>query len=173
MSHTNLFEDDASSLDEVAPSIFDEDEEEDDATTSTGNPRSELAMLQLEIPTQSASARTPLHASLCALRDAGFQCDVNVVVQDQRYPCHRLLLAACSDYFKTLFTVGLGDSAADECRLQGVRPQIFKYFLEFAYRGAYEVDREDLPSADPRAWALVPYGPRGEGSKNGTHRLSQ
>ncbi|XP_063067429.1 zinc finger and BTB domain-containing protein 7C isoform X2 [Engraulis encrasicolus] len=57
----------------------------------------------------------PNHSNevLCSLneqRRAGLLCDVLLIVQDQEYPTHRSVLAACSQYFKKLFTVASTDS---------------------------------------------------------------
>ncbi|KAI2586790.1 ZBTB7C isoform 21, partial [Pan troglodytes] len=53
----------------------------------------------------------PNHSSevLCSLneqRHDGLLCDVLLVVQEQEYRTHRSVLAACSKYFKKLFTAG-------------------------------------------------------------------
>uniref|UniRef100_A0A8C9XWM3 Zinc finger and BTB domain containing 7C n=1 Tax=Sander lucioperca TaxID=283035 RepID=A0A8C9XWM3_SANLU len=56
----------------------------------------------------------PNHSSdvLCSLneqRREGLLCDVILIVRDQEYRTHRSVLAACSQYFKKLFTVANAD----------------------------------------------------------------
>ena len=38
------------------------------------------------------------------LRKLNALCDVELVVDFERFPAHRVLLASCSDYFRAMFT---------------------------------------------------------------------
>lgn len=50
------------------------------------------------------------------LRKNNTLCDVTLCVEKQEFPAHRIVLAACSDYFCAMFTRGVSDSlTCDEC----------------------------------------------------------
>ena len=42
--------------------------------------------------------------SMNQLRKLNALCDVELVVDYERFPAHRVLLASCSDYFRAMFT---------------------------------------------------------------------
>ena len=41
------------------------------------------------------------------LRKSNTLCDVILQVENQDFPAHRIVLAACSDYFSAMFTSGV------------------------------------------------------------------
>lgn len=89
----------------------------------------------------------PNHSSdvLCSLNEQrrdGFLCDVVLVVKDQEYRTHRSVLAACSQYFKKLFTVAMGDGDPSHhgvYELDFVAPESLTAILEFAYTSTLTV----------------------------------
>ncbi|TNN81765.1 Zinc finger and BTB domain-containing protein 7C [Liparis tanakae] len=92
----------------------------------------------------------PNHSSdvLCSLNEQrrdGLLCDVVLVVRDQEYRTHRSVLAACSQYFKKLFTVGAADGgdqrhhAATVYEIDFVAPDPLTAILEFAYTSTLTV----------------------------------
>ncbi|XP_010891092.2 zinc finger and BTB domain-containing protein 7C [Esox lucius] len=92
----------------------------------------------------------PNHSSdvLCCLneqRRAGLLCDVVLIVRDQEYRTHRSVLAACSQYFKKLFTV-----ASDRSDQHGVyeidfvAPESLTAILEFAYTSTLTVTASNV-----------------------------
>ncbi|XP_068430429.1 zinc finger and BTB domain-containing protein 7C [Clinocottus analis] len=102
----------------------------------------------------------PNHSSdvLCSLneqRRQGLLCDVVLIVRDQEYRTHRSVLAACSQYFKKLFTVvtdgggggGGGDhhhAAAAVYEIDFVAPDPLTAILEFAYTSTLTVTASNV-----------------------------
>uniref|UniRef100_UPI00398F8568 zinc finger and BTB domain-containing protein 7C isoform X1 n=2 Tax=Pristiophorus japonicus TaxID=55135 RepID=UPI00398F8568 len=91
----------------------------------------------------------PDHSSelLCGLneqRQDGLLCDVVLIVKDQEYKTHRSILAACSKYFKTLFTT---DTLADQhnvYQLDFVTPEALSAILEFAYTSTLTISSSNV-----------------------------
>ncbi|XP_061603262.1 zinc finger and BTB domain-containing protein 7C isoform X2 [Phyllopteryx taeniolatus] len=97
----------------------------------------------------------PNHSSdvLCSLNEQrrnGLLCDVVLVVRDQEYRSHRSVLAACSHYFKKLFTVANGEDgghhhaaaptpSAAIYEIDFVAPESLTAILEFAYTSTLTV----------------------------------
>ncbi|XP_038600320.1 zinc finger and BTB domain-containing protein 7C [Tachyglossus aculeatus] len=80
----------------------------------------------------------PNHSSevLCSLneqRHDGLLCDVLLIVQEQEYRTHRSVLAACSKYFKKLFTAGALADQPYVYEIDFVQPEALAAILEFAY----------------------------------------
>ncbi|KAL0965878.1 hypothetical protein UPYG_G00287040 [Umbra pygmaea] len=92
----------------------------------------------------------PNHSSdvLCCLneqRRAGLLCDVILIVQDQEYRTHRSVLAACSQYFKKLFTVTSdGSDRHDMYEIDFVAPESLTAILEFAYTSTLTVTTSNV-----------------------------
>ncbi|KAM4808375.1 zinc finger and BTB domain-containing protein 7C [Rhinophrynus dorsalis] len=91
----------------------------------------------------------PNHSAevLCALnelRQDGLLCDVILIVQDLEYRTHRSVLAACSKYFKKLFTTG---SLLDQpyiYEIDFVKPEAFSAILEFAYTSTLTITTSNV-----------------------------
>ncbi|KAM8961240.1 zinc finger and BTB domain-containing protein 7C [Pelodytes ibericus] len=91
----------------------------------------------------------PNHSSdvLCGLneqRHDGLLCDVILIVQDQEYRTHKSVLAACSKYFKKLFTTG---SLVDQpyiYEIDFVKPDAFSAILEFAYTSTLTITASNV-----------------------------
>ncbi|XP_067902512.1 zinc finger and BTB domain-containing protein 7C [Heterodontus francisci] len=91
----------------------------------------------------------PDHSSelLCSLneqRQHGLLCDVVLIVKDQEYKTHRSILAACSKYFKTLFTA---DTLADQhnvYQIDFVTPEALSAILEFAYTSTLTISSSNV-----------------------------
>ncbi|KAG7241094.1 hypothetical protein INR49_025837 [Caranx melampygus] len=96
----------------------------------------------------------PNHSSdvLCSLNEQrrdGLLCDVILIVRDQEYRTHRSVLAACSQYFKKLFTVATADArdhhpAAAMYEIDFVAPESLTAILEFAYTSTLTVTASNV-----------------------------
>lgn len=96
----------------------------------------------------------PNHSSdvLCSLNEQrrdGLLCDVVLIVRDQEYRTHRSVLAACSQYFKKLFTVATTDggdppNAAAVYEIDFVAPESLTAILDFAYTSTLTVTTSNV-----------------------------
>lgn len=97
----------------------------------------------------------PNHSSdvLCSLNEQrrdGLLCDVVLIVHDQEYRTHRSVLAACSQYFKKLFTVATTTDGRDQHRtaavyeIDFVAPESLTAILEFAYTSTLTVTASNV-----------------------------
>ncbi|XP_067114500.1 zinc finger and BTB domain-containing protein 7C [Osmerus mordax] len=94
----------------------------------------------------------PNHSSdvLCCLNEQrrdGLLCDVVLIVRDQEYRTHRSVLAACSQYFKKLFTVandGGSEHHTAVYEIDFVAPESLTAILEFAYTSTLTVTASNV-----------------------------
>uniref|UniRef100_A0A674E822 Kelch-like family member 32 n=1 Tax=Salmo trutta TaxID=8032 RepID=A0A674E822_SALTR len=91
-----------------------------------------------DFPTRLCQSKSHQDSVLSALnqqRKDGLLCDVTLVAGDQKFHAHKAVLAACSDYFRAMFSLCMVESEADEVILQGVTSVGLKHALDFAYTG--------------------------------------
>ena len=75
--------------------------------------------------------------SLNRIRLEGRCCDVLITSDSTgvEYPCHRVVLAACSDYFRAMFmTAKMRESGQERVNIHGVGPEL-SHVVEFMYTG--------------------------------------
>ena len=71
-------------------------------------------------------------------------CDMVLLVEGSRFPCHRLVLAASSMYFERMFSTGMTESTATEVTLNDVPSSAVKQLIEFAYTSKLSLSRETV-----------------------------
>ncbi|XP_044755290.1 kelch-like protein 26 [Coccinella septempunctata] len=59
--------------------------------------------------------------------------DVTLIVQGQAFKAHKVVLSACSDYFRAMFTDNMIEAHRKEIRLNGMNAKGFLLVLEYAY----------------------------------------
>ncbi|XP_041649849.1 kelch-like protein 32 isoform X1 [Cheilinus undulatus] len=84
---------------------------------------------------QSKTHQDSVLSALNQQRKDGLLCDVTLVAGEQKFHAHKAVLAACSDYFRAMFSLCMVESEADEVTLQGVTSVGLKHALDFAYTG--------------------------------------
>ncbi|KAJ8288322.1 hypothetical protein COCON_G00009810 [Conger conger] len=84
---------------------------------------------------QSKSHQSSVLSALNQQRKDGLLCDVTLVAGEQKFHAHKAVLAACSDYFRAMFSLCMVESEAEEVTLQGVTSEGLKQALDFAYTG--------------------------------------
>ncbi|XP_068612789.1 kelch repeat and BTB domain-containing protein 3 [Brachionichthys hirsutus] len=72
---------------------------------------------------------------LKSFRERGLMFDFTIVVQGRTFPCHRCVLAACSDFFSAMFEVDMRERGAGSVTLENQCPVAVGSFLDFAYSG--------------------------------------
>ncbi|XP_075270450.1 kelch-like protein 32 isoform X3 [Opisthocomus hoazin] len=84
---------------------------------------------------QSSSHNDAVLAALNQQRSDGILCDITLIAEEQKFHAHKAVLAACSDYFRAMFSLCMVESEADEVNLHGVTSIGLKQALDFAYTG--------------------------------------
>nr|XP_054413877.1 kelch-like protein 32 isoform X4 [Pongo abelii] len=87
----------------------------------------------------SESHNDSVLAALNQQRSDGILCDITLIAEEQKFHAHKAVLAACSDYFRAMFSLCMVESGADEVNLHGVTSLGLKQALEFAYTGQLAV----------------------------------
>ncbi|KAG7462149.1 hypothetical protein MATL_G00199870 [Megalops atlanticus] len=84
------------------------------------------------------SAETQMELTLSSVRELWMErlgCDVELEVEGRRFPAHRPVLAACSDYFRGMFCSGMRESAQRVVTLQLVGGEELEALLSCSYSG--------------------------------------
>ena len=79
-----------------------------------------------------------------ALREEQTFCDVVVIVGDTEFPCHRVILAAASDYFKAALTTDMKEARERRILVEYVTKETFSILLTFIYSGKCDLTEENL-----------------------------
>ncbi|KAM7413219.1 hypothetical protein PAMA_020543 [Pampus argenteus] len=72
---------------------------------------------------------------LRSFRERGLLFDFTIKVQKHTFPCHRCVLAACSDFFRAMFEVDMRECGDGSVTLGNQSPVAVGSFLDFAYSG--------------------------------------
>ncbi|XP_032999358.1 kelch-like protein 32 isoform X4 [Lacerta agilis] len=84
---------------------------------------------------QSSSHNDAVLAALNQQRSDGILCDITLIAEEQKFHAHKAVLAACSDYFRAMFSLCMVESGAEEVNLHGITSIGLKQALDFAYTG--------------------------------------
>lgn len=111
-------------------------------------------------PRPSSASSSPLNSSLLSHEDPTFAntiCahflhlykvkelfDVTVIVQDTQFCCHRLILAAHSTYFHSMFCSDFKEKKECVISIQNVTPAAMTTILSYMYTGKVDVSLSDL-----------------------------
>ncbi|PVD22653.1 hypothetical protein C0Q70_15908 [Pomacea canaliculata] len=69
----------------------------------------------------------------------GSFCDVQLVVDQQEFAAHKVVLAAASPYFKAMFLSGMSEGKLNSVTLHNMTPSVFQTLLDFMYSGKIQV----------------------------------
>nr|XP_006628173.2 PREDICTED: kelch repeat and BTB domain-containing protein 3 [Lepisosteus oculatus]XP_015196704.1 PREDICTED: kelch repeat and BTB domain-containing protein 3 [Lepisosteus oculatus] len=70
--------------------------------------------------------------------------DFQILVKGETIPCHRCVLAACSDFFRAMFEVNMRERDDGSVTMSNLSPKAIKAFLDFAYTGQTMITEENV-----------------------------
>lgn len=70
--------------------------------------------------------------------------DVVLQVEEQDFPCHRAVLCASSQYFRTMFMGQLRESGQSVVQLKEVSEVALEHLLDFVYEGRIQLQEENV-----------------------------
>ncbi|XP_071398040.1 kelch-like protein 40b [Centroberyx affinis] len=70
--------------------------------------------------------------------------DCVLKIKDKEFPCHRLVLCACSSYFRTIFLSDLDESKKKEIVLEDVEPGVMGLILKYLYTSNINVTEQNV-----------------------------
>ncbi|GAB6025875.1 hypothetical protein CHUAL_014049 [Chamberlinius hualienensis] len=71
-------------------------------------------------------------------------CDVTLCVEEEEFPCHRIVLASFSPYFKAMFSSELAESRQERVALNGVEAEMIKQLIEYAYTSEITITKSTV-----------------------------
>ncbi|KAK7799148.1 hypothetical protein U0070_011533 [Myodes glareolus] len=77
-------------------------------------------------------------------RDNHIFTDVIICVEGEKFPCHRAVLSACSDYFRAMFCNGLKESREMLVEIKGILAEAMDSFLQYVYTGRVKITAENV-----------------------------
>ncbi|XP_018019618.1 kelch-like protein 26 [Hyalella azteca] len=94
---------------------------------------------------QTMTVDVPSHTStllegLTHLRAKNLLLDVTLIAEGEEFQAHRLLLAACSDYFRAMFTDEMLERQQENIVLHGVSAVGLESALEYIYSGSLSLE---------------------------------
>ncbi len=78
-----------------------------------------------------------------SLYEEGTFCDMILVADKKEFPCHRLILAATSDYFQCLLTADFCEKDAQKIKMP-IQSKYLKMVLDFLYKQKFVLKKEDV-----------------------------
>ncbi|XP_051878526.1 kelch-like protein 20 [Pristis pectinata] len=71
-------------------------------------------------------------------------CDVTLCCDGQEFPCHRIVLASFSSYFRAMFCTGLMESRQERVAINGVEPQMVGLLVAYSYTSRVHITRANV-----------------------------
>ena len=92
--------------------------------------------------------------SVNLLRKHGEFCDVALIVGGKKILAHRIVLSACSPYFKAMFTGELAESQQTEITLKDIDENAVDAAIEFCYTSQIVIEEWNVQCLLPAACLL-------------------
>ncbi|XP_078096673.1 LOW QUALITY PROTEIN: kelch-like protein 24 [Mustelus asterias] len=71
-------------------------------------------------------------------------CDVILCCDGQEFPCHRIVLASFSSYFRVMFSTDLVESRQERVAINGVEPQMVGLLVVYSYTARVLITRANV-----------------------------
>eukprot|EP00061_Rhincodon_typus_P004835 g23530.t1 len=71
-------------------------------------------------------------------------CDVILCCDGQEFPCHRIVLASFSSYFRVMFSTDLVESRQERVAINGIEPQMVGLLVVYAYTARVLITRANV-----------------------------
>lgn len=85
-----------------------------------------------------------LLSNLSTFREHSSFCDVEIVADSRSFKAHRVILAACSPYFRAMFDGGLCEQQQNLVKLHQVAAHVFEQLLGFIYSGEIDINQDNV-----------------------------
>lgn len=92
-----------------------------------------VCKVKVKITKKVISIMESVDESLTKLRENGIYTDVSIKIGKENYKAHRMVLAARSKYFETMFNSYFKESTSSEIELKEIEPEVFEVILSFLY----------------------------------------
>ena len=74
----------------------------------------------------------------------GMLTDVTLVIEGRKFPCHKLVLCAASEYFRCMFTSPFKEAGKDEIEICDISASAFGSVLEYVYGGQVVITADNV-----------------------------
>ncbi|XP_063780422.1 kelch-like protein 40 [Pseudophryne corroboree] len=103
----------------------------------------------MTLPVQQAEElrlyqQTLLQDGLKDMLDHNKFVDCVLRIKEKEFPCHRLVLAACSPYFRSMFLSDLEESKKKEIDLDDVDPDVLEKILHYIYTSEIDITEKNV-----------------------------
>lgn len=88
------------------------------------------------------------------LRKRGELCDIILQVGQRRIYAHKLVLSACSPYFRAMFTSEMAESRQAEVTIRDVDEQALEMLIDFCYSAQILIEEANVQTLLPAACLL-------------------
>ncbi|XP_040850850.1 kelch repeat and BTB domain-containing protein 12 [Ochotona curzoniae] len=89
-----------------------------------------------------------------SMREQAEMVDVVLIAEAEEFPCHRLVLAAFSPYFKAMFTCGLLECTQREVVLHDITAESVSVILDYMYSAALEINNANVQTVAMAAYFM-------------------
>uniref|UniRef100_A0A673TE52 Kelch repeat and BTB domain containing 3 n=1 Tax=Suricata suricatta TaxID=37032 RepID=A0A673TE52_SURSU len=70
--------------------------------------------------------------------------DFKIIMKDETIPCHRCVLAACSDFFRAMFEVNMKERDGGSVTITNLSSKAVRAFLDYAYTGKTKITDDNV-----------------------------